>query len=53
MPSTEDDGKTITCRAENPKVTGLYLETTWKLDVVCKLKIFFIMLLFSSITAGG
>lgn len=36
MPSTEDDGKSITCRAENPKVTGLYLETTWKLDVVCE-----------------
>lgn len=36
VPSTEDDGKSITCRAENPKVTGLYLETTWKLDVVCK-----------------
>lgn len=36
VPSTEDDGKSITCRAENPKVTGLFLETTWKLDVVCK-----------------
>ncbi|XP_037038777.1 hemicentin-1 isoform X2 [Bradysia coprophila] len=34
VPSTEDDGKSITCRAENPKVTGLFLETTWKLDVV-------------------
>lgn len=36
VPSTEDDAKSITCRAENPKVTGLFLETTWKLDVVCK-----------------
>lgn len=36
VPSTEDDGKSITCRAENPKVTGLYLETTWKLNVVCE-----------------
>lgn len=36
VPSTEDDGKSITCRAENPKVTGLFLETTWKLNVVCK-----------------
>ncbi|XP_031617439.1 nephrin-like isoform X2 [Contarinia nasturtii] len=34
VPSTEDDGKSITCRAENPKVTGLFLETTWKLNVV-------------------
>lgn len=36
VPSTEDDGKSITCRAENPKVTGLFLETTWKLNVVCE-----------------
>lgn len=36
VPSTEDDGKSITCRAENPNVTGLFLETTWKLNVVCK-----------------
>uniref|UniRef100_A0A1B0EVK6 Putative b-cell receptor cd22 n=1 Tax=Lutzomyia longipalpis TaxID=7200 RepID=A0A1B0EVK6_LUTLO len=34
VPSVEDDGKTLTCRAENPKVTGLFLETTWKLNVV-------------------
>lgn len=38
VPSTEDDGKSITCRAENPKVTGLFLETAWKLNVVCKYK---------------
>lgn len=36
VPSTEDDGKSITCRAENPIVTGLFLETSWKLNVVCK-----------------
>lgn len=36
VPSTEDDGKSLTCRAENPNVTGLFLETAWKLDVVCK-----------------
>lgn len=36
VPSTEDDGKSITCRAENPNVTGLFLETAWKLDIVCK-----------------
>ncbi|XP_058446543.1 nephrin-like isoform X2 [Malaya genurostris] len=33
-PSTEDDGKTLTCRAENPNVNGLFLETTWKMNVV-------------------
>lgn len=44
VPSTEDDGKSITCRAENPKVTGLFLETTWKLDVVCKSCFFYCIL---------
>lgn len=36
VPTIEDDGKTITCRAENPKVTGQFVETHWKLNVVCK-----------------
>ena len=36
VPTTEDDGKSITCRAENPKVSGLFLETTWKIEVICK-----------------
>ncbi|XP_035910721.1 neural cell adhesion molecule 1-like isoform X3 [Anopheles stephensi] len=34
VPTTEDDGKLITCRAENPNVTGLFLETSWKIEVV-------------------
>uniref|UniRef100_A0A1B0FLW0 Ig-like domain-containing protein n=1 Tax=Glossina morsitans morsitans TaxID=37546 RepID=A0A1B0FLW0_GLOMM len=34
VPTTDDDGKSITCRAENPNVNGLYLETMWKLNVV-------------------
>uniref|UniRef100_A0A1A9UXK2 Ig-like domain-containing protein n=1 Tax=Glossina austeni TaxID=7395 RepID=A0A1A9UXK2_GLOAU len=33
VPTTDDDGKSITCRAENPNVNGLYLETMWKLNV--------------------
>ncbi|XP_053677055.1 nephrin-like [Anopheles nili] len=33
-PTTEDDGKTLTCRAENPSVNGLFLETDWKMNVV-------------------
>lgn len=37
VPTTEDDGKSITCRAENPKVSGLFLETTWKIEVICEL----------------
>lgn len=35
-PGVEDDGKFIVCRAENPVVTGLFLESTWKLSVVCE-----------------
>ncbi|XP_020278889.1 nephrin-like [Pseudomyrmex gracilis] len=33
-PGVEDHGKSITCRAENPNVTGLYVEKSWKIDVV-------------------
>ncbi|XP_063992013.1 hemicentin-1-like [Diachasmimorpha longicaudata] len=33
-PSVDDNRKSVTCRAENPNVTGLYLETSWILDVV-------------------
>lgn len=36
VPTTDDDGKSITCRAENPKVSGLFLETTWKIEVICE-----------------
>jgi hypothetical protein len=51
-PSTEDDGKTITCRAENPKVTGLFLETTWSMSVYCECDsnsyVFLVSLIFCS-----
>jgi hypothetical protein len=36
VPTTDDDGKSITCRAENPNITGAFLESSWKIDVVCK-----------------
>ncbi|XP_049788498.1 uncharacterized protein LOC126191595 [Schistocerca nitens] len=32
--ATDDDGKVVTCRAENPNVTGAYLETSFTLTVV-------------------
>jgi hypothetical protein len=35
-PGVEDHGKSITCRAENPNVTGLFVERSWKIDVVCE-----------------
>ncbi|XP_011496554.1 PREDICTED: hemicentin-1 [Ceratosolen solmsi marchali] len=34
VPGVDDDGKSVTCRAENPNVTGLFLETSWRIDVV-------------------
>ncbi|CAF4786643.1 unnamed protein product [Pieris macdunnoughi] len=34
VPTLDDDGKPITCRAENPNVTNLFLETTWTISVV-------------------
>ncbi|XP_059476951.1 nephrin-like isoform X2 [Neocloeon triangulifer] len=33
-PTTDDDGKHVTCRAENPNVTGAYMEDTWRIEVV-------------------
>lgn len=37
VPGKDDDRKLVTCRAENPNVTGLFLETFWTIDVVCEL----------------
>ncbi|XP_073999572.1 sidestep II transmembrane protein [Rhodnius prolixus] len=34
VPATDDDGKAITCRAENPNVTGLFIDTSWNMQVV-------------------
>jgi hypothetical protein len=34
--ATDDDGKPITSRAENPNITGAFLESSWKIDAVCK-----------------
>lgn len=42
VPTTEDDGKEVTCRAENPSVQGMYMEDKWKIDVVCEYKYCFI-----------
>lgn len=33
MPSIDDDGKYLTCRAENPSVPDSALEDKWRLDV--------------------
>lgn len=35
-PTVEDDGKYMVCRAENPVVSGLFLESSWKISVVCE-----------------
>ncbi|KAM3957695.1 LOW QUALITY PROTEIN: sidestep II transmembrane protein [Aphomia sociella] len=34
VPTLDDDGKPITCRAENPNVTSLFMETSWTISVV-------------------
>ncbi|XP_050440187.1 kin of IRRE-like protein 3 isoform X2 [Adelges cooleyi] len=34
VPTTDDNGKSITCRAENPQVPTLVAETNWVLKVV-------------------
>ena len=36
VPSVEDDGKLLTCRAENPKVTGMYIDSVMNISVHCK-----------------
>lgn len=36
VPTLDDDGKPLTCRAENPNVTTLYMETSWTINVVCQ-----------------
>ena len=36
VPTTDDDEKQITCRAENPVVAGQFLESHWKINVICK-----------------
>lgn len=38
IPTSDDDGKPLTCRAENT-LLGVFIETTWKLEVVCKYKL--------------
>ena len=49
VPTTDDDGKAITCRAENPNITGAYLEASWKIEVVCKFRDLFYIIIFYSV----
>lgn len=37
IPSIEDDGKYLTCRAENPSIADSTIEDKWLLNVECKL----------------
>jgi len=41
VPTTDDNGKSITCRAENPQAPTMFIEANWILKVVCKYCILF------------
>lgn len=36
VPSIEDNGKMLTCHAENPNVAGMFVEDNWNMSVFCK-----------------
>jgi hypothetical protein len=36
VPSIEDNGKMLTCHAENPNVAGMFIEDNWNMSVFCK-----------------
>jgi hypothetical protein len=36
VPTIEDDGKYLTCRAENPEINDSALEDRWRLNVHCE-----------------
>ena len=36
-PAIEDNGKILSCHAENPNVAGLFVEDSWNMSVYCKL----------------
>lgn len=36
VPSIEDNGKMLTCHAENPNVAGMYVEDSWNMSVYCE-----------------
>lgn len=36
VPSIEDNGKTLTCHAENPNVAGMFIEDNWNMSVFCE-----------------
>lgn len=39
VPVIEDDGKYLTCRAENPSIPDSALEDKWRLNVHCKFEV--------------
>jgi CD80-like C2-set immunoglobulin domain len=46
VPSIEDNGKMLTCHAENPNVAGMFIEDNWNMSVYCKCQNQFTTLIF-------
>jgi hypothetical protein len=44
IPNIEDDGKYLTCRAENPEINDSALEDRWRLNVHCEYSNFFLII---------
>lgn len=47
-PAIEDNGKVLSCHAENPNVAGLFVEDSWNMSVYCKLFYSLLLLLLKS-----
>lgn len=43
-PSVEDNGKLVSCKAENPALPNSDMHDTWTLNIHCKLIIFYVHL---------
>lgn len=45
VPTTDDNGKSITCKAENPQMPTMFVEANWILKVVCESRYILIIII--------